>query len=359
MTDDLMAKIRKTKKEAEELKKQGANGGLPPGEGDQLNPDTPPGDDDQNLKPGDEGGQFVRDRIPEAERVKNDGTQKDDGFKQKYDVLQAKYDKEVPKLHAELREMRESLKGFQATIENQNTLIKELSAGKKPKEEEKEVHKATKYSKLDLDDFENYDEGIQKIIGTLNSVIEDADLLKQENTRLKSENESLKQEFTSVKDTATQTSQEFKKTSSDSFWRAIDAAAPKFYEYNGDENGKGGDPRWTNFLDGFDSEMMQYRTKAMNAIRSLNSEALVSIVKEFESLIENNGGGKGGDGGRIISPGRGAGSGSGGGGSESSKIVTMEDLDIAEKMMRADKITTQEYKKLVRTYEEQQRQGAR
>ena len=352
MTDDLMAKIRKAKKEAEEFKKKGTT---EPGAGGQPNPDTPP--EDQNLKPEDQGGKPVTDRIPEAEPVKEKITD-GDGFKQKYEVLQSKYDKEVPKLHAELKELRETLKGFQATIENQNTLIKDLSAGKPPKEEKKEIHKATQYSKLDLEDFGDYDEGIQKIIGTLNSVIEDADYLKQENTRLKSENESLKNEFTSVRDTATQTSENFKKSSSDSFWRSVNSAVPNFAKYNGDD-GENADTRWVNFLKGFDSNMVQYRTKAMDAMQSLDAESFVSIVKEFEKLIGDNGGGKpNNDGlGGQVSPGRGAAS-SGGGGS-STKIVTAKDIEIAETMLRSDKISPQDYKKLLRTFEEQQRQGAR
>jgi hypothetical protein len=350
--DDLMSKIRKTKKELEEMK---AKGITEPGAGDQPNPDTPP--DDQNLKPDDQGGKSVTDRIPEAEPVK-DKVVDGDGFKQKYEVLQSKYDKEVPKLYGELRELRETVKGFQATIENQNTLIFDLSAGKPPKEEKKEIHKATQYSKLDLEDFGDYDEGIQKIIGTLNSVIEDADYLKQENTRLKSENESLKNEFTSVRDTATQTSESFKKSSSDSFWRAVNSAVPNFAKYNGDENGQNADSRWANFLKGYDSNMVQYRTKAMEAMQTLNAESFVSIVKEFEKLIGDNGGGKPGKDGLSgqVSPGRGAAA--AGGGSSSSKIVTAKDIEIAETMLRSDKISTQDYKKLLRTFEEQQRQGA-
>lgn len=344
---DLLSKIEQVKKEAEEIKKQASNGN-PSAEGD-----TPP----ENQEP---GKTVIERKIPEAEPIprKSEGDHVD--YKQKYEVLQAKYDKEVPRLYAELKEEKEETKRLAATMENLNGLVKELSTKAPVKEPEKEIPKVTKYSKLDRKTFEEggFDEGILNIIDTLNGVIEDADLLKQENAKLRTENDALKQDFTNVKDTAKRADETVTRTTEGSFWKAVNSAVPNFNKYNGDKDGNGADPKWGNFLNGFDENMIQYRVKAAKAIQTMDSDTFIEIVQKFESL---NGGGtpprKKNGLEKLITFDKGAGAGDGSGsGSGDTKIITLKDLEIAQNLMRNPDsgVTSEDVRKLVKRYQEQQ-----
>lgn len=345
---DLLSKIENTKRELEEFKANQGTGDNP-GAGD-----NPPADDPtlSNIRKDLEGDLIA---IPEALPIKE--TEAD---KHKFDVLQEKYNKEVPRLHSENKELRTKVSTLESTVEELRGLIKELKA-EKPPVKEPEQHKATKYSKLNLEDFGDYDDGIKKIIESLNGVIEEADALKQENTRLKSENDAFKQEFTSVKDTATRASETVLRNSEKSFWGDVRAAAPKFDEYNGDANGQNADPRWGNFLDGFDPKTgEQFRTKASKAIQSGDSKSLISIVKQFETLI----GTAESEDVEIekklslddsIVPNRGAGP--AGSGKGAGKPITEKELDYAEKMMKAGKLSTSDFNKLLDKFKKQLQTG--
>jgi len=352
---DLMSKVAQAKREAEEeLKKQGSVD-EPEKRGAAEEEEIPPvvvddSGDDKKLKALLEG-----EAIPEAEPLKKEEI--DEGYKHKFEVLQAKYNKEVPKLHAELKELRESNRTLSATLENTNALIKELKAEKPDPDTKakKEQHKATKYSKLDPDDFNDYDDGIINIINTLNGVIEEADALKQENARLKGENESIKNDFTSVKDTATKTSESVAKSTTDAFWKAVKSQTPNFDKYNGEASGENADPRWVNFLSGYDENMTQYRVKAQKAIDDMNADDLVAVVKDFEKLIGENAENKRSGLEKQILPD----SGSAATGGKSGKIrpVTEDDLDFAQKMMQQGKLSSGDFNKLLERYKQQQMQA--
>lgn len=345
---DLLSKIENTKAELEEFKKtQGT--GENPGAGD-----NPPDDVAiSNIRKDLEGD------LPEAEPLNKEEINAAD--EHKFNVLQEKYNKEVPRLHSENKELRSKISTLESTVEELRGLIKELKTEKPPVKQEPEPHKATKYSKLDPEEFKDFDDGVIKIINTLNAVIEDADMLKQENTRLKSENDAFKQEFSTVKDTATRASETVLRNSEKSFWGEVRTAAPKFDEYNGDANGQNADPRWGNFLDGFDPKTgEQLRVKASKAINSGDSKTLVSIVKQFETLVIGNVEDEPGNGKKpslddTIVPDRGAGP--AGGAKGTGKLITEKEIDYAEKMYKAGKLKPDDYHKLLDRYKKQLQTG--
>lgn len=326
----VLSKVEEARKKIEDMKKGIVNNG----EGTPLS-ETPP---------------EVTIDLPEAEAIpRTDQPPADNTWQHKYEVLQSKYDKEIKRVYDELRDVKELNKGLNATLENTNLLIAELSKEKKAEPAPKEEPKITKYSKLNPDEFAGYEEPIQKVVNTLNSVMEDADRLTLENTRLKGENETLKSEFGTVKDTATRASETVVKSSLDSFWGAVNSSTG-FAKYNGDENGKGADPRWVNFLDSYDKSMMQYRTKILNSLNSLDSASFIQVVKEFESLIGKTSTKKSGlD--SLVVPGKGADAPAGGNGGERFIPVTEQDMATARTMLQARKITPAQFKEVLGRYE--------
>lgn len=314
--------------------------------------------DENQAPPGDQNNLKPEDQLPEAEPFKKpdeDGGSSDN-FKQKYDVLQSKYDKEVPRLHEDLKSLRATIAGLESTVENQNLLIEEM-AKQKPSDtptgeagSDPTGTRVAKYSKLNPEDFADYDDGIKGIINTVNGVIEEADLLRADNERLTKENESLKNDFTSVKDTAATTANTVNKTTRDNFWRTVSAAAPNFAKYNG-ENGENADPKWANFLNSYDQNMVQYRSMAMDAINNLNPEVLIQVVNDFESQVSGK---------KVPSKdagqagledqatlGRGAGDPGGGSGSNEFVPVSEADMATARKMLRNKEITPDQFRKIV------------
>lgn len=300
---------------------------------------------------------------------KGTGTKKpeDKGKDHKYDVLKGKYDTEIPALNEKLKSLELRLNQRDQLIHDQQLLIQKISeagasaggdGGSGGAGSEDDIKPGAK--KIDLSKLGDYDEVFQEVASNLNDVIDANTALREENIKLIAEIKNLRTQT----DEATET---VAKHTSNTFWGRVTEAIPKWYEYNGDANGKNADPRWANFLNGFDpSDMVQYRTKAAEAINGGDYTSMIKIIKVFEKLIGNVT--AGGDGGAGAGGGAGgAGSGSNddelealvshkksgaGGAGEAGKtpVVTEEDMAKARSLLTAGKIDTVKFRKILDAY---------
>jgi len=77
-----------------------------------MNPDEETAEDTQAAEEESETEETAEDQEPEEEEEEtseDDNDEEEEDFRQKYSTLQSKYDKEVPRLHKELRELKQSI----------------------------------------------------------------------------------------------------------------------------------------------------------------------------------------------------------------------------------------------------------